>query len=433
MRRIGKARPWAGIVPDASGVEFATTEVARRVENLAEAQRQCKPNDYRFVTAISGADVWCHTLTLPSTDAKELSQMVRLQMDDLSPLPAEETVCGFLPLERTETGTRVLLAIAPKATVDEHVAALETAGLPAQIVSVDALAVFRHLARRNLLPQDDLLHLFVRLEAGRAAVIGFTRGQPLIVRSLMVSTPDELMGEIRHTRLAMELDQPGAAFGGVIFAGAGDEWREKLGASARHLGADEVPAVAAALCTETTAEHGESLNLLSDEWRERRQKAQTRRSVVRGGLAVVGLYMLGLAVFGAVWLTEQWRLGDLNRQCQRLQPQFTEAREARNTLSALEARFDTQQTALEVLREMSLLIPENVRLNGFGFKKGQSVTIRGETSTAPKASEFIGRLERCPLFRSVKTLSMPTMQDGLTKFEVVCSLKSAARPAGAKQ
>jgi hypothetical protein len=41
-----------------------------------------------------------------------------------------------------------------------------------------------------------------------------------------------------------------------------------------------------------------------------------------------------------------------------------------------------------------------------------------------QANEYIGRLEACPLFTSVKTVSVRT-EGNLTKFEVVCVLKSA--------
>jgi hypothetical protein len=70
-----------------------------------------------------------------------------------------------------------------------------------------------------------------------------------------------------------------------------------------------------------------------------------------------------------------------------------------------------------------VLLPEGVRLNGFNFKKSDRVTLRGETPSAALASEFIGRLERCPWFSGTKTVSMPTTPEGLTKFEVVCTLK----------
>jgi hypothetical protein len=77
-----------------------------------------------------------------------------------------------------------------------------------------------------------------------------------------------------------------------------------------------------------------------------------------------------------------------------------------------------------VLREVSQLQPDQLKLSGFGFKKDQSVSLRGQATSAINANEFISRLEKCPLFSAVKTVSVRT-EGGLTKFEVVCTLASA--------
>jgi len=361
----------------------------------------------RVITSVRAADAWCHVLTLPATETAELAQMVRLQMDDLSPLPPEETVFGFLPLERNGASTRVLVALAPKAVSDERVAATN-----AEVVSVDAVAIFRALVRRNLLPHDDQLQLFVQFDSDGATLIAHRHGQPLLVRSLMTADTDAVLAEITHTRLALAVEHPDATFGETVITGPG----------AKEIGRvlSDIPSLDTAL----QEDDADSFNLLSDEWRERRHRVQTRRRLVRAAFIVAVVYALALLGYGAAALKQSWHLGAIERDIKAHQAQFGEARTARNALQMLQGRLDTEQTALEVLREATVLLPANVRLNGFNFKKSDRVTLRGETASAALASEFIGRLERCPLFSKVKTVSMPTTPEGLTKFEVVCTLKT---------
>lgn len=369
------------------------------------------PRQLRVVTSVRAADTWCHVLTLPATDTAELAQMVRLQIDDLSPLPSEETVFGFQPLERNGAGTRVLVALASKAVSDERVAATN-----AEVVSVDAIAVFRALVRRNLLPHDDQIHIFLQLEPDNATLIAHRHGQPLLVRSLMTADPDAVLAEIAHTRLALAVEHPDVVFGETVFAGPdADGMFRKAG---RVL--TDIPSLDTAL----QEDDAEDFNLLSDEWRERRQRVQTRRRLIRAAFIVAGVYALALLGYSAAATKQSLQLNAIERDIKAHQPQFGEARTARNALQMLQSRLDTEQTALEVLREATMLLPANVRLNGFNFKKSDRVTLRGETASAALASEFIGRLERSPLFSSVKTVSMPTTPEGLTKFEVVCTLKS---------
>lgn len=387
----------------------------------------------RVVAAIRAADAWCHVLTLPTTDAEELAQMVRLQLDDLSPLPPEETVFGFRPLGQNGTDSRVLVALAPKSVSDQQVADLEAAGQSAEIVSVDAIALFHALLRRQLLPNDDRLHLFVQRDADTTALIAHRNGQPLLMRSLLTTDPATVMAEIAHTRFALALEHPDAAAGEIVLAGPGaTEIAGQCSEPVRVLDAGDLPPLEEALREDAATESARHFNLLSDEWRQRRHRGQVRRRLIRGLLVIAALYALALAAYAAASVRQSWRLSQLADQIRALQPQFSEAWQARQALQTLEARLDTQQTALEVLREITLLLPENVRLTNFSFKKGQSVTLRGETTSAALASEFIGRLERCPLFSAAKTVSMPSTPEGLTKFEVVCTLKPVGSLAGIK-
>jgi hypothetical protein len=94
----------------------------------------------------------------------------------------------------------------------------------------------------------------------------------------------------------------------------------------------------------------------------------------------------------------------------------------------MQKQLDTKFSALEVLREVAVEMPENVKLNGFTFKKDESVTLRAQAQTATLATEFISRLEKqTEMFSKVNAGSMRTEPGtGLTKFDVVCNLKSAA-------
>jgi len=74
-----------------------------------------------------------------------------------------------------------------------------------------------------------------------------------------------------------------------------------------------------------------------------------------------------------------------------------------------------------------VLLPENVKFNGFTFKKDESVTLRAQAQSAALTHDYISRLEKSQLFSKVTTGAERTEPgSGLTKFDVVCTLKSAA-------
>jgi hypothetical protein len=424
--------------PTDEGVDPKTTMDAA----MQSLRQQVDPREYHIVTAVGCEDVFCQSLRLPTTQDDELRQMLDLQIDSLTPLPLDEVVYSFQLIEKTATDTKVLVAVARKAAVNERVAALEAAGLEAEVVAVDALAVFRALVRRDVLPRDDRLNAFVLFSATVANVIVYSHGNPVAVRSIVVGegaldsaeNQAALREELSRTLVAAEAEMPRCEIGRVTFA----TWSERLRAEvekltrtwsdhAEFLGNGSTPSPALSLCVETASEEAMRLNLLPDEWRQRRRTARFRKTLIRGAITVGAVYLLVLAVFLTMMGVRSAQLSRVESDIKRQQGRFGRARELHRLLVEMERQIDPKYSAIEVLRAVSALMPENLKLNSFDFKKDATVKLRGQTPSATTATDFISRLEKCELFSKVTPGPMRVEPGGgLTKFDVVCSLKSGA-------
>jgi hypothetical protein len=464
--KIGKARGWAAIVFGDTALELTAAssagdeiEVARQTSAplpteaglepkarwevaVRRLRTEVDPHEHRIVTAIGGENVFCQTLRLPTADSGELKQMLDLQIDNLTPLPVEEVVYSFEPLEVAGTETRLLLAVARKATVNERVAALEAVGLEAEAVAVDALAVFREMVRSAVLPGDERLNAFVLVSPSAVNIIIHNRGKIVAVRSLVLGThaiaepeiQSAIREELQRTLVAGEVEVPGAESGRVQFA----TWSESLragvaelaqswGGPAEFLDNGSSPSPSVSVCLETARADVAHLNLLPDEWRVRRRAARVRRSLIRGAIAVGAVYLVAMLGFVTLVAWEKSRLSGVEAKIIRLQSKFEKVRTLQKTLVAMQKQLDTKYSALEVLREVGALMPDNVKLNGYTFKRDDSVTLRAQAQTATLATDFISRLEKSELFSKVTSgTSRSDPGTGLTKFDVVCTLKSAA-------
>jgi type II secretory pathway component PulL len=426
------------------------TEPKARWKSAAQALRQqIDPREHSIVTAIGCEDTLCHTLTLPTTEPGELKQMLDLQIDNLTPLPLEEVVYSFQPLEVVNGQTRVLVAIARKDAVNERVEALETAGLQPECVTVDALAVLRTLVEKGIVPRDNKLNTLVLLTATAMNVVVHSRGLPVAVRSI-VCGPDllnseggqaSLREELQWTLAAVEADVQHGGIGRVSFL----TWTEAMRTTALQLAAaceppadflanGSAPSAALSLCLDHTAVGAGKvqLNLLPDQWRQQRHVAQTRQRLVRGAIAIGAVYLLVLIAFLSVMELRKVQLRKVGTQIQDLKAEYTQARELRSTLIAMQKQFDTKYSALEVLREVSVMMPESLKLNQFVFKKDQTVTLRGQAPSASIAIDFQSRLEKSPFFSKVTAgqIRGDPAAGGLTRFEIVCSLKSSTGTPG---
>jgi type II secretory pathway component PulL len=454
--KLRPARGWAGVFFGPAELQVATVPPANESDRApqestiplpaepadlsaqwqAAAQslrQQIQPEQSQIVTAIGGEDVLCQIQQFPTADPAELRQMLDLQLDNLTPLPAEEVVYSFEALGTADGQTRVLVAIARKDAVNQRVAPLEAAGLPVAVVTVDALAVFRALVERQALPADDRQNVAVIVTPTAANVVVFSRALPVAIRSVALPADGQIAEELRRSLLSLDAGGVTAEPGSVTVVNVNAVTRalaEELAGScgAALMGEEAVPSPALSLCL---APEAGRLNLLPDEWRERRRQARLRRDLIRGGMALAAVYVVALAVFGVVLIWRRAQLNGVRTEISRLQPEFRRARDTHNEMMAMQRQLDTKYSALEVLREVSGQLADPVKLSAFVFKKDQKVTLRGQAQTAGAALEYVDRLQKCELFAGVKTVSMSTpAAGGLTKFEVDCRLQTATPNTG---
>ena len=153
---IGHSRGWAALAFGDAKLELTTAraegaEVSVQKQSSASAlappagnggcaaangksaaqslRQQFDPREHRVITAVSCEDVLCRILRLPATDPAELQQMLDLQIDNITPLPMEEVVYSFEPLEVADGQTRMLVAIARKSKVNERVESARGSGI----------------------------------------------------------------------------------------------------------------------------------------------------------------------------------------------------------------------------------------------------------------------------------------------------------------
>lgn len=404
----------------------------RYAATVRTVQQRTDLREFQFAATIGCENVLCQTLRLPTTDPNELRQMLDLQLDNLTPLPAEEVVYAVEPLDTTPSGTRVLVTIARKAFVNERVAALEASGWVAEAVTVDALAVFRSLTGKGTLPADEKRNALILVSPAAVNILIFVSGHIVAVRSVLTGAADDgaIREELSRALVATEVEWPGVEVGRIIFG----TWHETLrgpvaalaqgwGTQAEVLANGASPHPVLSVCLDA-ARADAGPNLLPGEWPERRRQARTRRLVWRGALALGGAYVLVLAVFLGFLGWRKAQLASIQRDIRTMQPAFKDAREMQKTLLGMQKRLDRKATGLEVLREVTELLPENVKLMGFRFKKDLEVRLDAQAQTATLATDFIGQLEKSTMFSQVKLgLMRSDPATGLTKFDVTCTLK----------
>jgi Tfp pilus assembly protein PilN len=413
-------------------------------ELLQKIRAKLGPQPVRLLTALDSREVVCRVLKLPALDPHEVAKMVEFQIEKLAPLPLDDVVWDYEVIETGENFTKVMVAIAAKDAVNAKLEQFESANLPAEVVSVDILPIFSRLRQAKLLPTGDELHALVVFRGAEAKILVFQRGSPLLVRSVALdgSAASEsgcasLRDELQHTFLAVQLDVPDTPIGKILLlplfeddANAAESARLRLGFDAQIVRDPEDSLAAASLCWRGLEEKTHGINLLPAQWRQRRREKQLRRMAVRGGIALGAAYVLAVAVFFIFVGVRKAQISRLDRKIEALTPAYTEARQLQDVVHEISRQLDRTYSALEMLREVSVAMPQGMTLNAFVFKRDQNLTLRGTAQSAANVYEFTDRLKNSPLFSAVEPRNVRTEEaraGGLTRFEIVCTVKTAVR------
>jgi hypothetical protein len=364
---------------------------------------------------------------LPTTDDGELKDMLELQLEKLSPLPAAQTSWTYVPLPRRgEALTRVLLVVVPRQVVASFLGRLEGEG---------------YLADRLELPQID--ELLACLDQGDGVWVfpRRTRSRSFALIAWIIG------GELQHVGLTFLPEENWrevikSQFAQMVWSGELSGWLR--GQPEAHLVADtelaaefepvlrevtgrEVdvrePTIEKELAqrTATRARGDQPVPLLPTEYTARYRQMFVDRIWMRSLGAAVLLYLLGvLGYFAAIQWASQQQTGIKARHAS-LARSYTNTVELAQRVRILQNQMNLKYAALDSFKAVAEKLPEGMTISSFTFQRGSKVVLYGHApQTEPgKITDFVGNLQ------SVES-------DGKRLFKAVSSPNNRMDPAKAQ-
>lgn len=364
---------------------------------------------------------------LPSTSADELRGMAELQTDKFSPFPVETVAAGAEVLEAAGTSSLVAMAVVRREDVDAAGAAFQGAGAAPDAVDVEALGWWWGLKQSGTLPAHGT-QLALRAEPSGTEMAVVRDGAPLAFRALPAGPA------------AVD-----AAARADWIAACGEEMADALTALETEWGNADAPTLHVFHAPEFSAEDAEALrraarleaafahpleglpsasegiarrqaaparplamDLAPESWRTADADRRTRRRLLRAATAFAAIWLLALGAFGTLLHVQRGRLARLQAQVEALEGPAQEIRRLQTKSLEFAQYADRTHAALECLRVISGALPDGVELTTFVYRKGATLTLRGEADAADKVYAFIQALEQSALFPEVKSEGIST-------------------------
>lgn len=371
--------------------------------------------------ALPTADLLFRAEHIPSSDSGEVAQAARLLLEAESPLDPSEMVFAHEVLSSDAEGTLVLAAAAPVAAVERL---REAAGAdPAAIARVDAaaLGLARNLAGRPEFAASGRQPVFAE-EDGRLVLMLFEDGRPALVRpagSARTASGPALASALRLALLEAEMARgPMDAAPALLVSPSGSALLAAATAAATATGRELRVLDAAALppaafgCARRTLE-GASFDLFPDAWRAALAERRSRRraALALGGAAALWV-VLALVLFGWPSLLGS-RIQARQARVDAAAPAEAAVQEVRDRIRIIDRYSDRTYSPLEVLREVSLAMPEGVTLARLSYDAARrEASVECSALSSQPAYEMSNRLKVSPLFARNDIVAGPTENKG---------------------
>lgn len=179
----------------------------------------------KVVIGVANQKVIVRQVDLPWMPADELKKSLAFQVQDFVPMPVEQAVLDFHPLEEltADNGNRVLrglLVAASRDMVNASLEAVQKAGLSPVMVDLTSFAVIRSLADTDHLGMGAQVEALVDVGARVTNIVVHQGGVPRFVRILLMGGQDvtDAVGE----RMGVPQDQAEALKQQLGLGAAGD-------------------------------------------------------------------------------------------------------------------------------------------------------------------------------------------------------------------
>jgi Tfp pilus assembly PilM family ATPase len=388
------------------------------------------------ILIISRQFVTIRNLELPSTDDKEIREIIDLQASKQTPYSREEIIFGFKSRKSLKEGySDVLLAIAKKDIIEERIKVLKDAGLDAVSVRLGSEAIYQYFLLLNKDKQDRTI-LFIDIDSVFSDVmvisknnLEYSRNIP-IGKDFILANPDSwkdaLIEEVKRTLGIYQHEAGSKNIEQILCAGTTEGLNGLLPAlraefnlsvdtagflgppllfdkttssythAAKHVSLSSVSGI---LCP---AENPD-INLLPQDAEIEKQIREKTKNITNTGILVILFFALLSAILTQKFYVKSSYYNTLHEKFVRTEKESSGIEAVKVRVDTIREYLDAKGSVLNVLQELSAVMPAEVYLTSINYKKNKEVILAGTSETMSDVFKLVTLMEELGCFEKVKT------------------------------
>ncbi len=160
-------------------------DVPAAADLLKKMMQKARVTTNKVISALPLSSVFSTILSIPSTDEKEVKELVNTQIKKVLPWPIEEAVVDMKVIDKVEktdtvkAATRVMVSAAPKTLVTKYTEIFKAAGLQPVWLETEGFAEIR-----SLIGKDRSTIMIIDVGSLRTNILVVEKGIPFVIRSI---------------------------------------------------------------------------------------------------------------------------------------------------------------------------------------------------------------------------------------------------------
>jgi len=402
--------------------------------------------------------VTIRNLELPSTDDKEIKEIIDLQVSKQTPYSREEIIFGFKSRKGMKEGySDVLLAIAKKDIIEERIKVLKDAGLETVSVRLGSEAIYQYFLILNKDKPDKII-LFIDIDSVFSDVMIISKNNLEYSRNITIgkdfilANPDNwknaLIEEIKRTLDIYQHESGSKNIERILCAGTTEGLDDFLPAlrAEFNLPVDIMGFLGSSLLFDKTASSckqaakrvslssvsgilcpagNPDINLLPQDAEIERQMREKTKNITNTGILVILFFALLSAILTEKFYAKSSYYNTLHEKFVRTEKESSGIEDVKVRVDTIREYLDAKGSVLNVLREIFAVMPSEIYLTSISYAKNKEVMLAGTSEKMSDVFKLVTLLEELGCFEKVKTNYATKKKKGdkeVVDFELSCPI-----------
>ena len=430
-------------------------------EAISKIFKELKLKKHSVITYIPRHLVNVRVLEVPSTNPKEISDMVNLQVGKQTPYSKEEIVSSHRIVDTPREGyTKVMLVIAKRNIISERIDTISKAGCEVEKVLLSSEGVYNwfRTAYTSLGAKIDESKsiILIDIDSNYSDFIVICKGKLVFTRNIFVGANhllegepewhDKFVNELKRSMERYQSEEKDVNIERIFLSGAAKNIKDLDSSLSAGL---EIPAEIFKPIRDvnikkditvlqddnirfisTSSLFGIAINYKKSEidltpGEIRIQKLMEEK---RKNLTVMGVLLASIAMMASLLLltdiyNKNMYLAQLKDKISKVEEGAKEVAKMRIRINLIEERLDPKGSSLDIVNEIYRLTPDEIYFTNISVEDKSEAILRGCALAMSDVFTFVTTLEESRYFENVKTTYTTTRKkEGkeYADFEIIC-------------